>query len=169
MTLSERLAVLEDFFLENGFAITDVTGSGTDYSERKVYFILRNAKTRREAGELSLDQKGRITIESAREEGIRKLLSRSGLNEYMRERPDHVVYRTKYTHKISPSERDIGPDVSLSPKHLEDETRLGAVLRAERVLGKGERVREYRVEPSGRVVVFPNKGIWHSIVLTPVK
>jgi len=164
MKTSDQLAVLEDFFLENGFAMTDVDymGSGT------VNFVLRDAKTKNKVAWLRIEQDNQIIVEYEFKPGVRKMLLRSGLVQHIREKPDHLRYHTQYVHKISLSERDGGRDAVLSPAHLGNKTRLGAALRDQRVLGKGERIRDYRVESSGRVVVFPSSSIWHSIILTPV-
>lgn len=161
----EQLAVLEDFFLETGLAITDVdrmSGRG------RVYFLLRDEKTRKEVAELMIDQEGHIIIEHEYVPGIRKVLLRSGLGDYVQEKSDHVRYHTRYVHKISPSERDVGPDVHLSHAHLKNETSLGAALRSSKILGKGERIHDYRLEVGGRIIMFPTRDSgWHSIILTP--
>jgi hypothetical protein len=161
----QQLAVLEDFFLETGLVLTDV-----DYmtgEQGSLNFILRDEKTREEAAWVTIDREGHIIVNHEFVPGIRSALLRSGLSEYMREKPDHVRYRTRYVHKISPRKGDVGADAVLSPARLKDERYVGSTLRDQRILGKGERVREYRVESDGRIVVFPMSGVWHSIILTP--
>jgi hypothetical protein len=98
------------------------------------------------------------------------------------------VYSSRYVHKINPRDTDTGPDVTIatppvpprvtytvhSTGEVVDCTRnaldcraVGAILRAARLLGKGESVYEARIEPDGRIVAFPRASIWHSIILTP--
>ena len=78
-------------------------------------------------------------------------------------------YHTRYVHKIAPSDRDVGPDVTLDGAALantpDGRKAMGAALRSAGVLHKGERVRSHRVE-SDRVVVFPTMQGWHAIILT---
>jgi hypothetical protein len=77
------------------------------------------------------------------------------------------VYRTRYVHKISPSEKDVGPDVELDAEDLATRTTLAAALRRAGVMASGERLRDFRVESGGKIVAFPSKSIWHAIVLMP--
>lgn len=77
-------------------------------------------------------------------------------------------YRTRYVHKISPSEKDEGPSVVLTEKDTATRTSLAAALRRQKVLSAGERLNQSRVESSGKVVAFPAKSIWHSIIMTPM-
>lgn len=74
-------------------------------------------------------------------------------------------YRTRYVHKISPSEKDVGPSVDLSIADLDNRKTLGAALRRQHVMSAGDQISNFRIEQSGRVVVFPKASIWHSIVL----
>jgi hypothetical protein len=73
-------------------------------------------------------------------------------------------YKTRYVHKISPSEKDTGPTIDIDPTVLESKTKLGAALRDAGVLPSGGRIGHYRIE-SDQVVVFPQASIWHSILL----
>lgn len=79
------------------------------------------------------------------------------------------VYSVRYIHKISPSDKDVGPDVELPGSAFADRNKLGAALRKARVLMQGGRVTSFRVE-GNKVVVFPSvPGLttyWHAIVLT---
>lgn len=86
------------------------------------------------------------------------------------------TYSVRYVHRISPSDRDVGPDVILDLTDLPlgrlgPETRkaLAAQLRAMRVLAPGVRVREAR-HTQGQLVVFPTypglTSYWHSVILT---
>ncbi len=82
------------------------------------------------------------------------------------------LYHSRYVHKISPRETDTGPDVALDDRARSNKKDLGAALREMRVMSTGERVNAYRIEPSGRIIVFPSgsggmRNIWHSIILTP--
>jgi hypothetical protein len=79
-------------------------------------------------------------------------------------------YKTRFIHKISPSEKDVGPDVELSPLDLQDRRKLGAVLRRARVLQAGQSIADYRIE-TNKIVVFPKETAgsttgWWSIILT---
>ena len=71
-------------------------------------------------------------------------------------------YETRYVHKISPSEKDVGPTVDLSPTDLESKPKLAAALRRARVLEGA--IEDFRIEKN-RIVVFPKASIWHSIIL----
>jgi hypothetical protein len=81
-------------------------------------------------------------------------------------------YSVRYVHKIAPRDTDVGPAVRLGPAQLADPTKLAATLRKSRILFAGGRIRDFRVEPSGRVIVFPSvpgmTTYWHSIILTPL-
>lgn len=81
-----------------------------------------------------------------------------------------MEYSARYVHKISPSEKDVKGPFAISSLALNDRTNLGAQLRKVRVLGKGERIASFRVEPGFRIVAFPQASIWHSIILelTPI-
>jgi hypothetical protein len=75
-------------------------------------------------------------------------------------------YQARYVHKISPSAKDIAPDpVVLTLEDLSSRTKLAAALRRARILSHGGRVDSYRIE-NDRVVVFPQKSIWHSIIFS---
>ena len=71
-------------------------------------------------------------------------------------------YETRYVHKISPSEKDIGKPIDLSPTDLESKTKLAAALRRAGIIDGA--VDSFRIEKD-RVVVFPKGSIWHSILL----
>jgi len=73
-------------------------------------------------------------------------------------------YETRYVHKISPSEKDVGPTVDLAPTDLESKTKLAAALRRARVLSHGDAIKSFRFEDD-RIIVFPQASIWHSIIL----
>lgn len=80
-------------------------------------------------------------------------------------------YSVRYVHAISPSDRDVGPEVRLTDADAVDRKSLAAALRARGTMLPGARIRSYRVE-DGKVVVFPSMPgmttYWHSIVLTPL-
>lgn len=90
-----------------------------------------------------------------------------------------VTYSVRYVHKVAPSEKDVGPDVTLDVDRLgrvaafvvADRRQLGADLRRLGVLLPGARIREWRREATGRIVVFPAlpglSTYWHSVILTP--
>lgn len=81
-------------------------------------------------------------------------------------------YSVRYTHKISSSPNDRGPDVLLLALDITSRTALGAALRKQGALSDGASIREFRREPDGRIVAFPRKPgsttYWHAIVMTPV-
>ena len=80
-------------------------------------------------------------------------------------------YDVRYIHKVATSNSDIGDPVTLSINDLSDHKTLGAALRKQGTMCSGARVREWRVEQNGRIVVFPTlpgmTTYWHSIILTP--
>lgn len=80
-----------------------------------------------------------------------------------------MKYRSRYVHKIAPRATDYGPDVEVDPSVGSDRKALGAAMRQHKLLDKGERLLQCRVEPDGRIVAFPAASIWWSIVLEPVK
>ena len=73
-------------------------------------------------------------------------------------------YETRYVHKISPSDKDVGPAIDLSPTDIESRAKLAAALRRARVLSHGDAIKSFRFEDD-RIVVFPQASIWHSIIL----
>lgn len=73
-------------------------------------------------------------------------------------------YETRYVHKISPNEKDVGPTIDLAPTDLESKTKLAAALRRTRVLSHGDAINSFRFE-GDKIIVFPQKSIWQSIVL----
>jgi hypothetical protein len=86
-------------------------------------------------------------------------------------------FNVKFVHSISPSDKDLGPDVELPEGVTLDSKVLGKALRAAGVLIASGRIKSFRIEP-GKVVVFPTKGSclgpaphlmsnWHAVVLTP--
>jgi len=81
------------------------------------------------------------------------------------------VYSVRYVHKVATSNQDIGDDVVLTDADLINNKTLGACLRKRGVLCKGVRVREWRAESNGKIVVFPTypslTTYWHSVILTP--
>lgn len=76
-----------------------------------------------------------------------------------------TMYSVRYTHKISPSDKDVGPGVQLSPNDFSDSKRLARALRERGILCSGQRLLSFRVE-GDKVLCFPAKSIWHAIVLT---
>jgi hypothetical protein len=75
-------------------------------------------------------------------------------------------YKTRFVHKIAPSDKDFGPDVILSEEDAQDKKRLGKALREQGVLLAGQQVHGHRKE-GGKLVAFPSKSIWHAVILTP--
>lgn len=73
-------------------------------------------------------------------------------------------YETRYVHKISPSAKDVGNPVDVEPADLTSRTKLAAALRNAGVLSRGDTIKSFRFEDD-RIIVFPQKSIWHSIVL----
>lgn len=76
-----------------------------------------------------------------------------------------MLYSSRYVHKISPSEKDKGPDVLIPDASTK--AKVAKALRSARILGSGGMVREMRHE-GGKLVVFPSKSIWHAIILTKI-
>lgn len=75
-------------------------------------------------------------------------------------------YDVRLVHKISPSDKDRMGPVAIPDNAFSDRNTLAAALRDAGVLQSGGRLNSFRVEGE-KVVAFPAKSIWHSIVLTP--
>lgn len=76
-----------------------------------------------------------------------------------------MIYSSRYVHKISPSNKDVGPNVLIPDASTK--AKVAKALRGARILGSGGMIREMRHE-GGKLVVFPSKSIWHAIILTKV-
>jgi hypothetical protein len=80
-------------------------------------------------------------------------------------------YHVRFVHKIAPRDYDVS-ECELPDGAFADRNTLAKTLRACRVLCKGARVREMRVE-GDKIVVFPTvPGLttyWHAVILTPAK
>jgi hypothetical protein len=74
-------------------------------------------------------------------------------------------YSARFVHKISPKDTDVQGPFGIPDGAFSDSKKLGAALRSAKILGKGERIRAFRVE-GDKVVVFPCASIWHAIVIT---
>lgn len=86
--------------------------------------------------------------------------------------PNHD-YVVSYVHQISqlPSDQDCKL-AAVEPADLTDRKTLGACLRRQGVIGTGVRVSRYKVEESGRIVIWPTQppGMttgWLSLSLRP--
>lgn len=73
------------------------------------------------------------------------------------------TYEVRLVHKISPRDSD-RKTVSLPESAFSDKNRLAAALRDAGIMGRGERLRSFRVE-GDKVVAFPDRGIWHSFII----
>jgi hypothetical protein len=75
----------------------------------------------------------------------------------------------RYVHKIAPSAKDVGPEVSLPDGCFSDKRALAKALRDAGVMANGARISTFRVE-GDRILVFPvlpgSTTYWHAIVLT---
>lgn len=73
----------------------------------------------------------------------------------------------RYVHKISPSAKDVHPDVTLPSGAFSNRNTLAKALRRAGVLTSGVRVGNFRVE-GDKVIAFPmgRFNIWHSVILT---
>jgi len=76
-------------------------------------------------------------------------------------------YSVRYVHKIAPSEKDVS-EFTLPDGAPSDRNTLAKALRKAGALQSGERLREFRVE-GDKTLAFPDRGIWHCLVLTEVK
>lgn len=74
-----------------------------------------------------------------------------------------MKYHIKMIHKISPRDTDV-MDVELPDSAFADCKTLAKVLRTNKVLGSGVRVRHFCVE-GDKIIVFPSSGAWHSLIL----
>jgi hypothetical protein len=178
-TLEQRAHVLADALQEQGY-LTEVTKTRT--GDKMVYAALMapavvGGPTERLYVRVSQPEDPRRAIASivvtasglgADYEWIpgtvERMLKRAGLKGVTKR-----LFHSRYVHKISSSDKDVGPDVALDARALADRTSLAAVLRDQRILSKGETVSDYRIGADGKVVVFPKGRImpWHSIILTP--
>jgi hypothetical protein len=77
------------------------------------------------------------------------------------------VCSVRYVHKISPSAKDVGPDVEIPQNAFSNRNTLAKALRNAGVLTSGIRLRSFRVE-GDKVVAFPmgRFNTWHSVILT---
>mgnify|MGYP001610860389 CR=1 FL=1 len=75
------------------------------------------------------------------------------------------LYAVRLVHKISPSDRDTMPAVSLPEGAFSNRNMLARALRDAGVLSSGTQLASFRVE-GDKVVAFPRGGIWHSVILT---
>ena len=73
-------------------------------------------------------------------------------------------YLVQYIHKIAPSDKDVAGPIDLSLADLASKAALGAALRRQRILSKGDKIQDFRIEKD-RVVAFPAGSIWHSIIM----
>jgi len=75
----------------------------------------------------------------------------------------------RYVHKISPSAKDVHPDVTLPSGAFSNRNTLAKALRRAGVLTSGARIRSFRVE-GDKVIAFPTvpgmTTYWHSVILT---
>ena len=79
-----------------------------------------------------------------------------------------MIYATHFIHKIATQSQNFGGDICLTGEETRCPKLLGKALREQGILGKGERVREYRMCHEGSLVVFPpSKSVWHAIRLSP--
>jgi hypothetical protein len=79
-----------------------------------------------------------------------------------------MLFSVRYIHKISPQPGDVAEPIEVSLDQDINCRSLGKILRDSKILLSGERLNSCRLEDDGRIVAFPQKSIWHSIILTPV-
>lgn len=76
------------------------------------------------------------------------------------------TYTIRFVHKISPQWADVEtfelPDGTFS----DSRTLQADALRDAGAMSPGERLRGFRVE-GDKTVCFPDRGIWHALVITP--
>lgn len=76
------------------------------------------------------------------------------------------LYDVRFVHKISPRDADVLPEpVQIPDGAFSNRNTLARALRHVHVLGKGDSIREFRVE-GDKIACFPRASIWHSIILT---
>lgn len=82
------------------------------------------------------------------------------------------TYKVRYVHKISPSDKDVGPDVQIPDNAFSNRNTLGAALRKAKVLMAGASIPNFRVE-GNKIIIFPrlpgSTTYWHAVVLTAVE
>lgn len=76
-----------------------------------------------------------------------------------------MLFNVRYVHKISPRDSDTMGPVEIPDNSFSNRNTLAAALRKAKVMESGGRLQNFRVE-GDKVVAFPVKSIWHSIVLT---
>lgn len=77
-------------------------------------------------------------------------------------------YAVRFVHRIAPRSDDVVWPVRLPDNAFSDRTELARALRSAGVLQSGARLREFRTE-GDQVVAFPDRGIWHSLIITNLK
>lgn len=71
----------------------------------------------------------------------------------------------RYVHKIAPRDSDVRSCNTIDADSFSGTGSLARALRARGLLAPGTRLRSVRRE-ADRVIVFPDRGIWHSLVIT---
>jgi len=75
----------------------------------------------------------------------------------------HMV---RFVHMVSSRDADVAGPVLIPGGAFSNKTTLAKALRYIGALQPGARLRSFRVE-GDKVIAFPDRGIWHAIVLTP--
>lgn len=80
-----------------------------------------------------------------------------------------MIYSTTYRHKIATLRTDAGPDIILEGQETSCPKLLARALREQGILERGERLWEYRIDPTdGRILVFPGRrSPWHCVEIAP--
>jgi len=87
--------------------------------------------------------------------------------------PGSQVYTSEFVHKVSNpgGKYDKGNSVALGYDELHDKSKLNKALLLARIQNEGARIRDFRIEANGRVVIFPTMPgmttYHHAIILTP--
>jgi hypothetical protein len=86
--------------------------------------------------------------------------------------PGTQVYTSEFVHKVSNKGGYVkGNPVALGYEELHDKAKLNKALILARIQSEGARIRDFRIEANGRIVVFPTmpgmSTYWHAIRLNP--
>lgn len=75
-----------------------------------------------------------------------------------------VLVDVLFVHRVAAHPSDRRNDVSIPASAFQNRIALGKALRAAGVLEKSARIRSVHTE-GDRTIVFPDRGIWHSVTL----
>jgi len=169
LTAHERALVLADAFQDLDFK-TQIERYREHTPHPQSYALTIDSPQGRTAV-MRIDPDGRIVVWSeSKGLDVHALLRKLGIDDFADPGVEYSTktYSARYVHKISPSPNDVAPrDVLLHFDATRNKTTLARALREQKIISKGDTVRDFRIEARGKIVVFPSGRImpWHSIIL----